>query len=130
MREKFYRFMQGRYGNDNLNRFLMIAALVFLVLSMIGPDFFYVLALAAMIYAYYRMLSRKIYVRSAENQWYLQKSYKVRGFLNSKKKELVQRKTYRIFKCPNCRQKIRVPRGHGKIEIRCRKCGTTFIKRS
>ena len=80
MREKLQRFMWGRYGNDQLNRFLMILVLVFLVLSMIFRGPFYFLALVALIYSYFRMFSRNIAKRSAENQWYLRKSMKVRGF--------------------------------------------------
>ncbi len=130
MRERIYRFMQGRYGNDKLNQFLMIVALVCMVVSLFGPNFFYLLALALLVYVYYRMFSRKIYARSAENQRYLQLEYKVKGYLGKKKREFQQRKTHRIFKCPNCRQKIRVPKGHGKIEVRCPKCKTTFFRRS
>lgn len=130
MKEKFSRFMQGRYGNDKFNQFLMIIALVCLVISLLGGKAFYLIALLFMIYAYYRMFSKKIYVRSAENQWYLKKEMKVRAFFQGKKKELAQKKTHHIYKCPNCKQKIRVPRGRGKIEIRCQKCGTKFIKNS
>lgn len=122
--------MQGRYGNDKFNQFLMIIALVCLVISLLGGKAFYLIALLFMIYAYYRMFSKKIYVRSAENQWYLKKEMKVRAFFQGKKKELAQKKTHHIYKCPNCKQKIRVPRGRGKIEIRCQKCGTKFIKNS
>ncbi len=128
MRERFYRFMQGRYGNDRFNQFLMGAAMVFLIISIFGPNIFYLLALGLMVYAYYRMFSRKVYSRSAENQWYLKKESQVRSFFLGKKKEFAQRKTHRIFKCPNCKQKIRVPRGHGRVEITCRKCGNRFIK--
>ena len=39
-------------------------------------------------------------------------------------------KVYRYFKCPHCRQSIRVPRGRGRISITCPKCGTSFIKKS
>ncbi|MBO4976388.1 MAG: hypothetical protein J6C54_01410 [Lachnospiraceae bacterium] len=130
MREKLSQFMRGRYGNDRFNQFLMIVALVCLVLSMFGLNVFYLIALLFMIYAYYRMFSRKIYQRAGENQWYLQKEMKVKNWLGSKKKQLVQSKTHHIYKCPNCKQKIRVPRGRGKIEIRCQKCGTKFIKKS
>ncbi len=130
MRERFSRFMQGRYGNDRFNQFLMIVALVCMVLSMFGPDIFYMIAVGLLIYAYYRMFSRKIYQRSAENQWFLQKEQKVRGWINSQKKIMAQSKTHHIYKCPGCKQKIRVPRGRGKIEIRCQKCGTKFIKKS
>ena len=35
-----------------------------------------------------------------------------------------------VFKCPNCGQKIRIPRGHGKVSVHCRKCGHDFIGRT
>lgn len=130
MREKFARFMIGRYGNDRLNQFLMVAAIVSLVISFLGGRFFYLIALLLIILSYFRMFSRKIYKRSAENQWYLQKEMKVRSFFKKKKNEMNIRKTHHIYKCPSCRQKIRVPRGRGKIEIRCQKCGNKFIKKS
>lgn len=130
MREKLQRFMMGRYGNDRFNQFLMIVALVCLVISFFGANAFYTIALLIMIYAYYRMFSRQIYKRSAENQKYLQKEMQVRGFLQKKKREFTQLKDYHIYRCPGCKQKIRVPRGRGKIAIRCRKCGNEFIKKS
>ena len=88
------------------------------------------LAVAVMIYAYFRMFSKNIAKRSAENQWYLQKELKVKGFFQKKKRKLQSRKQYHIYKCPNCKQKIRVPRGRGKIAITCRKCGNEFIRKS
>ena len=130
MREKLQRFMWGRYGNDQLNRFLMILVLVLLVLSMIFRGPFYFLALAALIYSYFRMFSRNVTKRYAENQTYLTKIYKIRTFFTRQKSMWKQRRIYHIYKCPNCRQKIRIPRGKGKIEIRCPKCSTTFIKKS
>ena len=130
MKEKLQRFMWGRYGNDRFNQFLMIVALGCLALSFFGLRIFYVLALALLVYAYYRMFSRDMSKRSAENQWYLKKEMKVRGFIAGKKKAFAQRKDYRIFKCPKCGQKLRVPRGKGKIAIRCRKCGEEFIRKS
>ena len=130
MRQRLMQFMQGRYGNDQLNRFLMAVGMVFLVISLFGPDLFYTLALVILIYTYFRMFSRNIYKRAAENQKYLQKSVKIRGILQKKKKELMDLKTHHIYKCPGCKQKLRVPRGRGRIEISCRKCGTKFVKKS
>lgn len=130
MREKFARFMVGRYGNDKLNQTLIITSLVLLVLSWFTTNIFYMVAVVLMIYAYYRMFSRNIYKRTAENQKYMQWEYKMKGKLSKKKKEFAQLKTHHIYKCPNCKQKIRVPRGRGKIAITCRKCGNEFIKKS
>ena len=130
MREKLSRFMQGRYGNDRFNQVLMITALVCMVLSFLGLNIFYTIALILMVYAYFRMFSRKIYQRAAENQKYLQQEMKLRNWFAGQKRLLAQRKTHHIYKCPSCKQKLRVPRGRGRIEIRCKKCGTTFIKKS
>lgn len=95
-----------------------------------GLRIFYVLALALLVYAYYRMFSKDLSKRSAENQWYLKKEMKVRGWWQRKKKAIAGRKEYKIYKCPKCGQKIRVPRHKGKIAIRCRKCGEEFIRRT
>lgn len=130
LKEKFIRFMQGRYGNDQFNRFLMFVSIALLILSMFAGNIFYLLAIVTMGYAYYRMFSKQIYKRSGENQKYLQLSWKVKANWSKKKSELMQLKTHHIYKCPNCKQKIRVPRGRGKIAIRCKKCGTEFVKKS
>lgn len=130
MKKKIQRFMWGRYGNDRFNQFLMIIALLCIVLSFWGGGFFYFLAVAAMVYVYFRMFSKNIGKRAEENQKYLKYELKVKGWFQKTKRELKQRKDYHIYRCPNCKQKIRVPRGKGKIAIRCRKCNHEFIKRS
>lgn len=130
MKEKFYRFMQGRYGGDQLSRFLMILTVVCMVLSLFGVDFFYIIGFALLIYSYFRIFSKNIYKRRSENAIYLKYEYKVRQFWATWKRDMKQKKTHHIYRCPSCRQKIRVPRGKGKIEIRCPKCNQTFIKKS
>lgn len=130
MKEKFYRFMYGRNGADQFNQFLMTLAFIFLIISFFCSNFFYLLALLLLIYCYFRMFSKNLYKRRVENSKYLQYEYKVRQFFNTQKRDFNQLKTHHIYKCPSCRQKIRIPRGKGKIEIRCPKCSTTFIKKS
>ena len=130
MKEKFYRFMQGRYGNDQFNRFLMILVIVCFALSLFGVRPFYVLGIVLLIYAYFRLFSKNIYKRRQENAVYLRYEYKVRQWFATFKRDMEQRKTHHIYRCPSCKQKIRIPRGKGKIEIRCPQCGQTFIKKS
>lgn len=130
MRERLQRFMWGRYGTDRLNQVLLICAFLSLLISFIGGGFFYLLATVLMVYAYFRMFSRNVSKRALENQKYLRQEMKVRGFFTKKKKEWAQRKEYHIYKCPGCGQRVRIPRGKGKVEVHCPKCGKDFIKRS
>ena len=129
--------MQGRYGNDQLNNFLMKAFLVeFLLYFLLRgvskglSAVMYYLGFATIIYVYYRLFSRNIYKRASENQAFLNKTANIRSKINSQKSIMKQRKTHRIYKCPTCKQKVRVPKGKGKISIHCPKCDTYFIKRS
>lgn len=129
--------MQGRYGVDEFSRVTMGIALVLIILTMfvsmvnrsLGSvlDF---LGIAAIVYAYFRIFSRNIQKRYAENQKYLQMTSKLRLRFNKEKNLMQQRKTHHIYSCPGCGQKIRIPKGKGKIEIECPKCHTKFVKRS
>lgn len=131
MREKIARFMAGRYGMDSLGRSTMALTLVFIVLSYFTRNRLVpFLAWAGIILTYYRMFSRNIYKRSAENQQFLNRTAKLRRWFYTQKNIFAQRKTHHIYKCPSCKQKIRIPRGKGRIEIRCPKCNTKFIKNS
>ena len=123
--------MQGRYGTDALSKFLVIAGVILAVISSAAHiRGLYIVAWVMIIWSYYRMFSKDYGQRSAENRWYLNKTYKIRSKFVSWKNQMAQSKDYHIYKCPSCKQKIRIPRGKGKIEIRCPKCSTTFIKRS
>jgi len=132
MKEKMYRFMQGRYGNDNLNRFLLIVIFICFILSLFcgRAGIFQMIGAVCLVCVYFRMFSRNIYKRRAENSAYLKYEYKVKQLWLTFKRDMKQRKTHHIYRCPSCRQKIRIPRGKGKIEIRCPKCNTTFMKKS
>ncbi len=130
MREKMMRFMQGRYGNDRLGQVMLGLAMVCVVLSLFRIPFISTIGLVVLILTYYRMFSRQIARRTAENQKYLKLEWKLRAKLQKQKQSLAQRRTHRIYKCPNCRQKIRVPRNRGRIAISCRKCGTEFIRKT
>ena len=131
LREKLERFLAGRYGIDAFGQFTLITTIILmLIASFTRSGILSSLSWVLFFYTYFRMFSRNVYKRAAENQAYLNKTYKLRNWFTRQKCMLAQRKTHHIYRCPSCRQKIRIPRGKGKIEVRCPKCGTTFIKRS
>lgn len=130
MKAWFQRFMSGRYGFDQLNGFLCILSLILVVLGAWLSGFLYWLGLALLLWCYYRIFSRNIQKRYAENTKYLSLQNQAKDWLARQKLRFDQRKVYRYFKCPHCRQSIRVPRGRGRISITCPKCGTSFIKKS
>ena len=131
MREKFQRMMMGRYGNDKMNQVLSVAALVLATVGVLfGVDICYTLGMLLLAYIYFRMFSKNIAKRYAENQAFLRYYYRLTGWFNGKKHSMERNKDYKIFACPDCKQKLRVPKGKGKIQIRCKRCGKEFIKRS
>ena len=134
MREKIARFMAGRNGNDQLNRFLLLVDIVLLLIAAIFKDgigrYVYPFVFVLLAYAYFRMLSRNVYKRREENGKYIRARYKVSAALRVRHERWVQRKDYKFFTCPSCKTTLRVPRGHGKIKIVCRKCGSSFTGKS
>lgn len=128
--ESLRRFLYGRYGSDQLNLALLIAAVVLSLLSGILSLLLPVTAgvytnlllstlmYALLVIALFRMLSRNIAKRQRENQ-------KFRNFWT----RLTDRKN-RYFRCPQCSQTVRVPRHRGKINIRCPKCCERFIRKT
>ena len=130
-KNKIARFMYGRYGMDQLSRLIMYITFALLIITLfIHNSILYTVALAGIIYTYYRAFSRNISKRYSENEAYLKFKYKIIGKFNNFKFRMKDRKTHVIFKCPNCSQKIRVPRGKGNISIKCPKCRIEFTKKT
>lgn len=134
LRNKFANFMYGRYGVDQLSKFMLSFTLVLCIVNIFLPQaisgWINILVLFNIFYIYFRMFSRNIYKRSSENQKYLDLTRGWRKKIHTEKKIAGERKYYKFFKCPGCGRKVRVPKGHGKIQIRCPKCNETFIRKS
>ena len=125
---KIRSFLYGRNGFDDLAKHSLIAALVLCIICGFIPRgifqiVFSAISWALLIYSYYRILSKDIYKRVAENKKYI-------GEINIFKARWQQRKTHRFYRCPKCKTWLRVPKGRGKITITCVKCTTKFHKRS
>ena len=134
-REKLQRFMIGRYGMDQLGRFRFKVLCVLVVLNLfvrfgVLALAVNVLELAVIVLLYFRMFSKNVNRRWQENQAYLRMQFYVSEYFKRLRFRFTEGRKYRIFKCPGCGQKVRIPRGHGKVSIHCPKCGTDFIKKS
>ena len=118
---KMQSWMYGRYGYDELSKFLSIFALVLMVLSIFLPPL-YIIAFVLLLWSIIRTYSRKIEKRRQEREVYLRFTGKIKQFFGVRKNMFRDRKTHRYFKCPECKAYLRVPKGRGKIEISCPKC--------
>lgn len=135
MRMMLERMFTGRNGIDQLNTAVLVLGLVCWVASMFVPVrglqtiLYYAFVLAAGV-CIYRALSRNIAKRQEENQKFLQKTGRFRNSKESWQNKAEQKRQFKIFKCPGCGVKLRVPRGKGKIRVTCRQCGATFEEKS
>lgn len=131
LKEKFYRFMAGRYGADQFSRFLSFLALALIVLNLIlRSSFLWLMGLVALVLVYVRMFSRNLEKRRRENERYLQLKNRLTGGVRNWVDRQKQRQDYVFFRCPSCRAMLRVPRGKGKIRVTCRKCGNAFERKT
>ena len=131
MREKFMRFMTGRYGTDQLNRAMSVVSLVLIVLNLfVRSTLLWLLAVVLLVLTYVRTFSRRPERRRAENERYLRATWRFREAFRNLKDRWSMRRDYAFFRCPSCRAMLRVPRGKGKVRITCRKCGNAFERRT
>ena len=118
------RFMYGRNGADQL-----AVAAVWLAILMDLVNMFFkanerlylvlrILSAVVLFWAVFRMLSRNLQKRRAENLVFLQKVW---WPLSGKTKGLKDR-DHKYFTCPNCGTLCRVPKGKGTIILTCPKC--------
>ena len=123
----FRRFMDGRNGFDSLSLALLLGAVILNFLNNISYVLIRftplygigsLLVYAMLFYGLYRAFSRNISARRAElRKW--------QSFLTR-----LRDRENRYFRCPSCKQKVRVPRHRGKLSIRCPKCGEKFTRKT
>ncbi|MDX9871648.1 MAG: hypothetical protein RBT41_04415 [Clostridia bacterium] len=127
MKAWLQRFMYGRYGQDDLSRFLTVLALIFGAIALwMKWQLLNSLAVVLLFFCLFRVFSRNAEKRRRENLSFLRLKNKIVRSLNQRKLRFSQRKTHRFYTCPSCRQQLRVPRGKGSIVVRCPKCRTSF----
>ena len=124
-------FMQGRNGVDNLGWHALWTGLILsLVSSFLGSMLLSLAGNVLYFYALFRMLSRNVVKRQAENTRYV-------SFMNNWQKELKQfflrlkgTKEYKYFRCPAGKNRLRLRRGCGEKHITCPVCKHQFDQRA
>lgn len=114
------RFMYGRYGADKLNYVLLWSGVILSLLSSFVKSmaFLVLVSYALVFWAIFRMLSRNIVARQHEAAAF----GRFAKFFTDRRN--------RYYACPSCGQTVRVPRGKGRISIKCPRCGQRFEKKT
>ena len=124
---KIAQFMAGRRGFDQFSRDLSIFALILILIDMFLPwkaDILSTLGFLVILYSYFRAFSKNLTKRHEENNWYCTFiGNKIRAYFKR------DRKNFTYFKCPQCKQSLRAPKGRGKIRVTCSRCHNVFEKK-
>lgn len=132
LREALARFFYGRNGVDALGWALLIAQLALSMLSsLLGGIVGQILNYIGLVFWFlliFRMLSKNLGKRRAENARFLRFWNPVKARMNGASAR--RRDTaHKYFRC-RCGVYCRVPRGVGKVEITCPKCGSKIFGKS
>ena len=132
MRDAMARFMYGRNGVDQLNIAMLwvsigadLLATILMRqrngLAYVGLALYYG-SVVLWVLVLFRMFSRNLYKRQAENQKWLQARSRRRGAVSAAKARRADTE-HKYFTCKRCKTICRVPVGKGKVIITCPKCG-------
>ena len=124
------RFMIGRNGPDTLTNYLIGTGFILSILSaVLSVAALNIMSSVLLFIAVFRMFSKNVYARRQENMIFLRFLYKIKTPFYKYKRRKQQKALYKFYKCPSCKQELRVPKGKGKIKITCPKCKTSFEKK-
>lgn len=137
MKDRFSQLFRGRQGMDELSKMLFWSGLLSVILSIVAGSFLAgipgtilrFLGLICIVSSFVRAFSRRIEMRETENSMYLAAIDREKHQWQAAKERRRQSGEYRFFKCPGCSKWLRVPRGQGKIHIKC-KCGYTLYRKT
>ena len=121
----YRRAMAGRYGGDQLGAALLAASLALSLFPYTG-----LLSMAGLGYSVFRMMSRDIGRRSAENRRFLEKTGPLFRRAGQWAARMRNRKEYKYHRCANCRALIRLKRGQGECKRKCPRCGQEYTCRT
>lgn len=127
-------FFDGIYGFDALSCGLLLLSVILNLFTGLFPNEVLnqlnLISFLPLILCVLRFFSHNHEKREAENEKFTAMLHPIFEGMAERGEERKEAKLFRFFKCPVCRQKLRVPKGTGKVEITCPKCGNKFIKKA
>ena len=124
---RLYRFFYGRYGTDELYKFLLILCLIILIINLfINNLVLRIIEYVIFAFTIYRCLSKDKRRRSIENRRYLELKNKIVKYYLFQKRKYKDRNTHMYKKCPKCHQRVRLPLKKGKHTVKCPSCSNKF----
>ncbi len=128
---KIASWMEGRNGSDELGICVLVVALLLIVINVFVRTFILTaFALVLIGYSFWRLISRDVEAREGENVIFLDFVSPIMPWLKHPAEAAREVRAYKHLACPECGQRVRVPRKKGKIRITCPKCSAKFEAKS
>ena len=126
-RQRVYRFMYGRNGTDTLGTVVLFSALLLMIVEAITKWWWLsLLSLSLLIYSNFRVFSKNLVKRRAENVAFCMLWKRVKNFFSLQKSKWRDRKTHVYHKCPHCKSTLRLPKQKGHHTVNCPRCHNRF----
>lgn len=118
-------------GPDNLGMAILIASLVITLLTrFLGFGILALLSMCLYAWAIFRMLSHNKAKRMEENRRFTQGWMKLKTELRQAVVRMKNIRKYKYYKCPNCKARLRMPRGIGEKTVTCSQCKHSFKQKA
>lgn len=131
LNERLANWMRGRNGADELGNTVVALSVILLLINVFAHTrWLSVIALLLAIYACWRMSSQAVARRQAENRAFLKALGPVANVVRNPQETVQEHHDFKHLTCPECGQKMRVPRGKGKMRVTCPKCHNKFEAQS
>jgi len=124
LRNKLINFMYGRYGVDELYKFLFTLYIITFIINIFLKNLIIdIISILIVVITFYRVFSKNIYKRSKENREYLKLKNKVLSPFQNIKRNLKDKDNI-YKKCPKCKTtlKLPLPDKRGIKHTKCPKC--------
>ncbi|OUO35607.1 hypothetical protein [Olsenella sp. An290] len=128
---KLVDWLRGRQGPDDLAVFAINLAVVLVVVNLFARTSWLAwVGLALVAYGAFRIQSKNLGARSRENEAFLKALGPARPWVQNPRAAWGELRHYKHARCASCKQRVRVPRGKGKLRVTCPRCGSKFEVRS